>query len=204
MERRRGGEDSNYYINNEVNKTYRHALLYLKKDLNIIPLKYREKTPVIEWKEYQHKKVSKEEVEKWFRNKKANIAIICGRISGNLIVIDFDSEEKYLKWLTELSENLRKIVKWTWKVKTGRGYHVYFRLKNASLVPRTTRVDGVDLKADGGYVVAPPSIHPNGKEYTFIDSNPNIQEKYILKFYCLSLYLYCKFASGNLRATTLP
>jgi hypothetical protein len=42
----------------------------------------------------------------------------------------------------------------------GGGWHLYYRHPGGLLVPALPRHRGVDVKADGGYVVAPPSVHP--------------------------------------------
>ena len=52
-------------------------------------------------------------------------------------------------------------------VKTGRGWHLYFAMPaGCARIPCSTR-DGLDVRADGGYVVAPPSVHLSGHIYTW-------------------------------------
>lgn len=155
-----------------------YALLYLNKGLSVIPLLPREKRPAIPWKEYQSRLPTEEEVKEWF-SKDRNIGIVCGRVSGNLVVIDFDSVELFDEWYKRIDSEypeLRDVVMSTWIVETGKGIHVYLRLSDPSLVPSTkVKVEGkpIDIKGEGGYVVAPPSIHPSGKEYKF-RLGPNI------------------------------
>ena len=53
----------------------------------------------------------------------------------------------------------------TWTAITGRGgYHLYYR-GNGKIKNRAGIIDGVDIRGNGGYVVAPPSIHKNGNRY---------------------------------------
>ncbi|HDI74977.1 MAG TPA: DNA primase [Thermoprotei archaeon] len=153
------------------------ALLYLEKGLSVIPLRYRDKVPTIEWKKYQVEKPTEDEVREWF-SKRRNIGIVCGSISNNLIVVDFDNRETYRRWVANLPETLRLPLQWTWVVETGKGYHVYF------YAPEVVRTkprlkEGIDIKAEGGYVVAPPSIHPSGKQYKFIQGPP-LHDIYLL------------------------
>ena len=51
---------------------------------------------------------------------------------------------------------------------TGKGHHVYLRIRN---LPESLRLDGIDVQADGHYVVAPPSIHANGNQYKFLNES---------------------------------
>jgi len=155
---------------------YTYATLYLNKGLSVIPLKPRSKEPLIPWKEFQDRIPVEQEISKWFNGSENNIAIVCGSVSDNLIVIDFDSIDLYDKWYSVIDRDyhdIRDIVLNTWVVETGKGIHIYLRIdvdrdtfrKSFRTMPRL--VDGVDIKGEGGYVVAPPSIHPNGKEYRF-------------------------------------
>ena len=79
-----------------------------------------------------------------------------------LTVIDFDTKQAFIDFCVT---NLDKLSPDTPIVKTGRGYHVWVRCKAAT---RNQHYLGVDIKGEGGYVVAPPSIHPNGRTYKFI------------------------------------
>jgi hypothetical protein len=103
----------------------------------------------------------------WSQHPKANVAIACGGASGGLFVIDVDGAEG--------RESLQKIeavygrLPLTPMVLTGKGYQLYFKTKN-ELGCRVKVAPGIDLRGTGGYVVAPPSIHPNGKEYQWAPS----------------------------------
>jgi len=170
------GEDTTPNNNtiSENKNVYEYALRYLNLGLSVIPLKPRTKEPLIPWKEFQERLPTKEEVREWFKGKDNNIGVVCGRVSGNLVVIDFDNVDKFNEWYEKVDKlGLRDLVLNTWIVETGKGIHVYFRV-NVSPEEFTklfrTRVrftEGVDVKSEGGYVVAPPSIHPNGKCYEF-------------------------------------
>ena len=152
---------------------------YRDLGLSVIPLKYGDKRPIIEWKEYQERIPSEDEVKEWFSKDKVNIAIVCGRVSGNLVVLDFDDMDTFKEWYERVDKehpDLRDLILKTWMVETGKGIHVYFRLKDPSLVPRTkpkVEKKPIDIKGEGGYVVAPPSLHPSGKQYLFRMGNPN-------------------------------
>ena len=155
-------------INEELLK---EALNYINLGFSVIPL--TGKTPTTAWKEYQSRPPTVEEVEKFFTNTKVTgIGIVTGKASENLVVLDFDSKEEFLKFFEELEkrdETLYKKLKNTWIVETGKGFHVYFRLLDRVPKTRHRLGDGsVDIKAEGGCVVAPPSVHPTGKRYRFV------------------------------------
>jgi hypothetical protein len=55
----------------------------------------------------------------------------------------------------------------------GGGWHLYYRHPGHRLLPALPGRAGVDVKADGGYVVAPPSIHPStGQPYRWAGGRP--------------------------------
>ena len=70
--------------------------------------------------------------------------------------MDFDSQDALLSWQAE-----RDPID-TYQVETSRGWHLYFYVEEKA---SCWHGDGVDLKAAGGYVLAPPSVHPSGHIY---------------------------------------
>ena len=140
---------------------------YLSLGFSLIPLLPMEKRPCIEsWAEYQRRKPTLDEIDKWFGNGKLeqrNYAPVCGKVSGNLVVLDFDNME-ILKKIE--GAKLFELIKKTLRVKTSKGVHVYFK----STVPIASgkRGYGLDIKSEGGYVVGAGSTHPDGKIYEFI------------------------------------
>jgi hypothetical protein len=143
--------------------TYNDAKKLVDMGLNVIPLNEKTKIPALSsWEEYQHRMVKDEELHKWFDDSKKNIAVICGKVSGNLVVIDFDNLDilPFLKDIPILQEK-------TIIVRTGKGLHIYFRVDEKYTQTRKFENLKVDIKGEGGYVVAPPSVHPSGAIYQF-------------------------------------
>jgi len=143
------------------------ALAYYDQGLTIIPLKQGDKTPALEtWLEYEKERPSREQTESWFSSNNVNIGIICGDVSNGLVVQDFDSEEAFTKFFGGNTDEIQADAP---TIRTGRGIHVWYRTEEPGI--RSFRVEELkmDLKANGGYVVAPPSIHPNGSTYTFLN-----------------------------------
>jgi hypothetical protein len=100
----------------------------------------------------------------WFpEGSTLNIAIACG---GGLAVLDIDPRNGGDEELAALERTHGPLPETPRVLTGGSGVHHYFahhgaRLKNGAIAGCV----GVEIKTDGGYVVAPPSIHPNGRPY---------------------------------------
>lgn len=137
-----------------------------ERSFRVFPLKPRSKKPAI--KEWQRKATtSSSQIAGWWTKwPDANIAIATGR---GLVVLDIDSEDAlaYAHEAGLLDDE-------TPTVKTGRpgdGIHRYF--KDPNVGTRTHHLkDGdvkIEVRANGAYVVAPPSVHPDtGALYEWI------------------------------------
>lgn len=98
-----------------------------------------------------------EQIRRWWsRWPHANIGIATG---NGLAVLDIDNEDSLKQLLQERSVEMRPK---TPIVRTGRGWHYYF---SANGIRSSTLAPGVELKGEGKYVVAPPSLHLSGKRY---------------------------------------
>jgi len=143
------------------------AKFYLHNGLSVIPIAFQGKEPLIPWKEFQERRPTEKEIKEWFSEGFKNIAIVCGSISGNLMVLDFDSRDSFQQFLEKIPKELAEKIKETWVVKTSKGIHIYFRVPKT---PKSTAIRylGLDIQGEGKYVVAPPSLHPSGKMYQFL------------------------------------
>ena len=142
---------------------YIHGIInnYLENGYSLIPVD-KEKRPCIYWKRYQYRKATIKDILQWhIQFDTLNVGIVTGRISG-LAVIDVDD----LSLLPELEERIPEINETT-RVKTSRGYHYYFSL-NGQNIRSTSRLFGknLELKSNGNYIVAPPSVI-NNYRYTY-------------------------------------
>lgn len=147
---------------------YEAAITYIKQGFAVIPLEVRGKRPLTTHG-VKDATLDPVVVQSWWDKwKNANVGIATGQISGGLCVIDMDIDEnKGLDGWKSLRDWQDKhgIIAPSWLCKTGRGgYHYYF-ISNEPVQNRVAVIPGVDVRGDGGYVVAPPSIHPNGTAY---------------------------------------
>ncbi|MDE1766372.1 MAG: bifunctional DNA primase/polymerase [Thaumarchaeota archaeon] len=135
-----------------------------EQNLNLIPLKEKEKTPSISWKDYQTKKYE------GVISENENLAVVCGPISGNLVVVDIDTNDESL-----LDKVLPDACNRTLVVKTGKGYHVYTKTEK---LPKTLRLENhvgkIDVQSEGTYVVGPTSTHPTGAIYEVVSTTTRI------------------------------
>jgi hypothetical protein len=111
-----------------------------------------------------------EDVNRWWeRNTTANLGIRTGTCSG-LVVIDIDDDKDGENCWEDLCEGHDPVE--TVEVLTGRGRHLYFKHPGDRIVRSTIGLrSGVDIRADDAYVVAPPSRHVSGRDYTFEDTS---------------------------------
>lgn len=156
---------------------------------NIIPITPNGKVALVSWKAYQSKSFPKEELEK-FTN--CNYAILCGRISENLLIIDPDFKNKtYFEYgYSSFKEQFPELAK-TYMVSTPHGYHLYYYMKgfsvdrkvNKNIISRTVKdkeifcglvktkfaeyLKGVDFLGNNGYALIPPSKIDNSQYAPF-------------------------------------
>lgn len=128
--------------------------------MSVIPLRPGDKRPAssFSWKEFQDRRPEDEELEQWFGAGRRNIAVVTGAISG-IVVIDIDGPAGEVS-LAEFA------VPETVEVKTPNGRHLYFKHPGRPVRNGVRLMPGIDVRADGGYVVAPPSrIGEDGYEF---------------------------------------
>ena len=144
------------------------AIEYAKQGFAVFPLKPKNKTP-IQAGGFKNATTDISTIEKWWKElPTANIGIATGQRSGGIVVIDLDVDDnKGINGYDSLRDwqRINGELPDTADSITGRGgYHLFFRTSER-VKCRTGILEGVDVRADGGYIVAPPSIHSNGNRY---------------------------------------
>lgn len=107
-------------------------------------------------------------VRKWWKKwPNANIGIATGTASG-VVVLDIDSRHDGFASLRDLERRYGRLPK-SHKVRTGGGgQHHYLRHRGIPIKSKSGIAPGVDVRGDGGYIVAPPSRHASGKRYEWL------------------------------------
>ncbi len=138
---------------------------YAALGMSVIPL--NGKRPALNsWTQYQQSRASTAEVEAWSRQGiLQNIGIVCGMVSGNLVVLDLDGVAGYPAFAASFPHLADS---YTVATGGGVGKHVYFRVEKLPLSIKTmgTPIGNLELCGEGRQVVAPPSVHPTtGHQY---------------------------------------
>lgn len=117
-----------------------------------------------------------EQIHTWWRMwPQANVGIATGAASG-LVVLDVDPRHGGQQSIATL-EALVGPLPGTVTASTGTGWHLYYEHHRNPTWPTPCRgsafgaeLPGLDIRGDGGYVVAPPSVHVSGRSYTWAGS----------------------------------
>lgn len=159
--------DINQILMSGLSKIQREAYKLYDAGFNVIPQPIGKKGGYA-WRNAQFTRLNRDDESSGLRTVFAgqcNIAIMCGRTSGNLFVIDCESRGAFLYHINKLRK--RKIP--IWAAKTARGGHIYLQAKDGEVqnIPSGT-LHEAEIRGCNGYVLAPPSIHPSGKSYEWI------------------------------------
>lgn len=139
------------------------AVAFYLAGASVIPLSG--KAASVAWKRYAVTRPTMADITYWWPKNALNprnVGIVCGRVSGGLLVVDLDGEGAvgaYHDAFPELCQTL------TVRTGSGRGEHLYY-YTDALPPSRRVGVAGglIELRGDGLYVAAPPSIHPDTKQ----------------------------------------
>lgn len=179
-----------------TNVLLEHARLYLSLGMAVLPVhapvvsgdmtgcscgktncRQPAKHPVARLVPHGLKNASKEiaTIEPWFSEGRCNIGIATGATSG-IVVLDIDSRHDGYETLAKLEERHGTLPA-TWRFLTGGGgEHILFRHPGDKRIANSagTLGHGIDVRGDGGYIVAPPSRHICGRCYAIsVDHHPD-------------------------------
>jgi hypothetical protein len=146
------------------------ALDYAARGWHVFPLAPRSKVPLKGSSGFNDASTNPATVRRWFgQGYPYNIAIGTGLISG-LLMLDADGQEG-----AESLERLQaehSTLPATLMSQSSRGPHLWFKLTVPVPKSESRLAPKIDVRADGGYAVAPPSIHPSGAVYRWLNDLP--------------------------------
>ena len=136
-----------------------NASAYAHQGLSVLPT-LADKRPACAWKEFTNRIMSDDEIERYRWD---GIGIVCGKVSGNLELIDFDDHgSAFEPWMVSLPVELchKLVIECT----PSGGKHVYYRLEDVGYVPGNRKLamknDGhvlIETRGENGYVKCAPS-----------------------------------------------
>jgi len=160
------------------------ALSYHHEGLCVIPCKPRDKMPAIEWEEYQRRTSTQTEIQEWYSNSHGyNIGIVHGAVSDNYVTLDFDHDAGlFIAMKTQFPGLFVGRIE---QSGSEEGFHLPLRvetLPNFGHDRRRERPKGnktwrtslgvCNVRAAYCQTVSPPSVHPSGTLYRFIQKGP--------------------------------
>ena len=169
-------------------------MIKFNKKWNIIPIELHKKKPLIKWKDYQKQLFNKEHLNYY---EPCNYGVVCGSISNNLVIIDFDFTSKpiFENILKDLRTHFYEASK-TLIVATPHGLHIYYYIdgevpnRRTQLKSPFDEIKAIDILGEGGYALIPPSQINDDEFYIEITKhNPATISKElfnkIIKFYTI-------------------
>lgn len=157
---------------------HQHWHIYIDLEMTVLPIPQRSKHPNYRWKKIQWSKLHTlantlkgiNALNQLFRLGGAGLAVVCGRPSENLFVIDCDSPQSLAHVQSELHQ--REIHAPT--VRSSRGGHIYLRAREGAVkgIAAGTLNQPIEIKGDGQLAVLPPTIHESGWHYHWQDGIP--------------------------------
>ena len=132
----------------------------LASGLCVLPAHAQEKRPVVAWQKFQSRRPTGEELEKWFPAPRC--CVVCGAVSGNLEILDFDSHgAAFAPFLKKIPYQLARRLM-TEQTPSG-GFHVIYRCENPvgknqklALDPTSKKVL-IETRGEGGLFLCSPS-----------------------------------------------
>ena len=138
---------------------------YLARGWSVIPIEARGKRPLVRWQRYQQHLPEPDEIARWFAaDADANVGIVTGRLS-RLVVLDVDPGHGGADSIAAWERRHGPMPETVECTTGGGGRHLYFGHPGGEVHNRAGLAPGIDLRGDGGLVVAPPSVHPSGRRY---------------------------------------
>lgn len=148
-----------------------HALGYAKHGIRVFPCRPNDKRPFAGTHGCLDATTNLDTIRKWWRDyPDANVAIATG---AGLVVLDIDTKGDANGW-----ESFDKLLRThgphtatRWAQTPSGGAHFYFRVKCELRNSTSKLAPGIDVRGDGGYVLAPPSV-VDGKPYKWLGRDP--------------------------------
>ena len=159
-------------------KTEAFADWYVGLDYAVIPIRENTKNDyLMKWSQSQLR--TKQDVKEWFsdpRHKRNNFALATGSRGNGLLVLDLDKGQKWLGDFGEAALERAEDVHRAYTVKTpSGGFHYYFKMPDFKVGNSAGLIaPDVDIRAEGGLIIAPPSIVKGVGQYKWVEDSLDV------------------------------
>lgn len=172
------------------------ARVWQQAGVSVIPvLANGTKRPAVRWGEYQVAAPTLGVIDEWWSNGHTyGLALICGKVSGNLELVELEGRALSTENLTEVVNRCDELgVGWLWELLTGPegysqtspsgGLHLLYRITdhevpgNTKLAQNELRECLAETRGEGGYVIAAPTsglCHPSGESWDVLAGTPGV------------------------------
>ncbi len=147
------------------------ALDYMRRGWSVVPVRRGEKMPAIPWARHQSAPAHEAIIRAWFDSDATmGIGLVQGRHVGT-IILDFDGE---LGLATLAQLEAKGLPNGIRQFTPRGGVHVMLAHPGQHVPTRKSVLPGMDIRGDGGFVVAHPSLGSNGRPYAWdADAHPD-------------------------------
>lgn len=147
-----------------------HALAYARRGWPVFPIRAGTKQPATRHG-FKDAVTDEGQIRTWWpAGTGSGIGMATGDGAG-VWVLDVDPDKGGQVSLQAL-QDVHGALPLTLCVATGGGgWHLYFRMPDLDIRNREGFEPGLDVRGNGGYVVAPPSLHPDGGTYAWVDES---------------------------------
>ena len=143
------------------------AVWYVEHGFGVFPVEVGGKTPATSGGLKDWTDNAEDVAELWRRYPNLNIGIVCGTPSRGLLVLDLDEHAEGASGYESLREWEREngdLPATCTACTGGGGYHMLYRA-SGTVHPSACPELGIDVRGEGSYIVAPPSVHSSGRRY---------------------------------------
>ena len=152
------------------------ALTYARRGWAVFPCLPGKKEPAIKTG-FQAATLDEAQIRKWWsRRPRANIGIATGNTSGFWVLdVDEADEKGGGETLRAHERRCGALPNTVEQLTPSGGRHMLFRMNGVAVRNSAQKRlgPGLDTRGSGGYIIAPPSVHPNGGVYAWsVDGHP--------------------------------
>lgn len=154
--------------------------LVMEEGCSVVPIARGRKLPSIRWEIYQRRLPSDRELYQWFMGTENQLGLVTGNVSGGRFIVDFDGmicEETFQEFMDTFPEFLDGRV-----VQTGSGKpHIHGKCQNFPVDftrkikyyydSEDQNIGEVELRGNRHQSLVPPSVHPCGTVYFYVDES---------------------------------